>query len=217
MRPAGAARHEPDTFGPAATPRRLGAIVPMPASDDGDEAPRDEAPAPPPPFRTRRLPRPTLRIGIWSVAELVLIALLALQCARLFWTVVAPAGPVGPWTAPVAAPVAAPQPAAGLDFDPFFRNAAAAGPAVVTSLDLTLHGIREDRATGRGSAIIGTPEGQQSSFEVGEEIMPGVVLTAVAADSVTISHEGRTEQIFFAPDAGTAGPAPAAPPAEPQQ
>ena len=66
----------------------------------------------------------------------------------------------------------------------------AGGPVVVTSLNLKLYGVREDRATGRGSAIIALPDGRQLSFAVGEEIMPGVTLTAVGFDNVTISRGG---------------------------
>jgi general secretion pathway protein C len=80
---------------------------------------------------------------------------------------------------------------------------------VVTSLDLALYGIRQDEASGRGSAIIATPDGVQRSFAVGEEIVPGVTLTAVAFDSVTISRGGVTEQLFMdqSPAAQVVGPA----------
>ena len=94
---------------------------------------------------------------------------------------------------------------------------AAAGPAVVTALDLKLYGVREDRATGRGSAIIALPDGRQISFAVGEEIMPGVALTAVGFDNVTISRGGALEQIFL--DQSTPAPsadAVAAPQPQPQ-
>jgi general secretion pathway protein C len=139
-----------------------------------------------------RLPRLT----VYSAAELALLALLAIQAARLIWLVAAPLGPVGDWRASSA--LAAPGDASVLTgFDPFFRLSAGAGPAVVTSLNLKLYGVREDRATGRGSAIIALPDGRQSSFAVGEEILPGVALTAVGFDNVTISRGGALEQIFL--------------------
>jgi len=138
-----------------------------------------------------RLPRPT----VYSALELLLLVLIAVQAARLFWTLVTPVGPVGEWRG--AAGLALPADASALaDFDPFFRLSAD-GPAVVTSLNLRLHGVREDRATGRGSAIIALPDGSQRSFAVGEEIMPGVTLAQVAFDSVTISRGGAPEQIFL--------------------
>jgi general secretion pathway protein C len=140
----------------------------------------------------RRLPRLT----VYSAAEIVLIVLIAVQAARLIWLIVAPVGPVGDWR-PSSALVLPADSAVLTGFDPFFRLSAGAGPAVVTSLNLKLHGVREDRATGRGSAIIALPDGRQMSFAVGEEIMPGVALTAVGFDNVTISRGGAAEQIFL--------------------
>jgi general secretion pathway protein C len=144
-------------------------------------------------------------------------ALVAVQCVRLAWTLAAPL------ETPVAAPPAKAAQARPLGgFDPFFRGDAQSGPAVVTALDLRLHGVREDRATGRGSAIVATPDGRQGSFAVGEEIIPGVRLEAVGFDNVTISRGGAREQIFLdqspapaeaAPTAGPlAGPTAEAPP-----
>ncbi len=123
-----------------------------------------------------RLPRLTA----YSWAELALLVLIAVQAARLFWILVAPVGPVGDWKATGAA-VAPQDPSLLARFDPFFRLDGTAGPTVVTSLNLKLYGVREDRATGRGSAIIALPDGRQMSFAVGEQIMPGVTLTASTA------------------------------------
>jgi general secretion pathway protein C len=133
------------------------------------------------------------------------------QLARFFWLLVTPLGPVGDWRPPAL--LATPPTTARLgDFDPFFRLAGAGGPVAVTGLNLRLFGTREDHATGRGSAIIALPDGVQSSYAVGEEIMPGVILAAVAADNVTISRNGVMEQLFL--DQST--PAPGAAPAPPQ-
>ncbi|HEV2817881.1 MAG TPA: type II secretion system protein N [Allosphingosinicella sp.] len=159
-----------------------------------------------------RFPRPT----VYTLAELLLLVLIAVQAARLAWTLITPVGPVGDWrpTSTLAAPADA---AALAAFDPFFRLNNAAGPAVVTSLNLKLYGVREDRATGRGSAIIALPDGRQASFAVGEEVMPGVILTAVGFDNVTISRNGAAEQIFLdqSPPAQTVAGAPEAAPAPP--
>lgn len=152
------------------------------------------------------------RPSLYSLAELTLIALIAVQLARLFWLLVTPLGPVGDWRPPAS--LAAPPASARLgDFDPFFRLAGAGGPVAVTGLSLRLFGVREDRATGRGSAIIALPDGTQSSYGVGEEIMPGVTLTAVSADGVTISRNGVMEQLFL----DQSQPAPGAPGAVPPQ
>lgn len=141
-----------------------------------------------------RLPR-LPRLTAYSWAELLLLVLIAMQCARLFWIMAAPVGPVGDWRG--TPDVVARDPSLLVRFDPFFRLDAAAGPAVVTSLNLKLYGVREDRATGHGAAIIALPDGRQLSFAVGEEVMPGVTLTAVNFDNVTISRNGVAEQIFL--------------------
>ena len=155
----------------------------------------------------RRLLRRIPHANAYSVTELVLLSLLAVQCARLFWTLVTPVGPVGDWQ-PASTYRPTIRASAELlgSFDPFFRTVGSAGPAVVTSLNIQLFGVREDRASGRSSAIIGTPDGQQKSYLVGEEIMPGVTLQAVAFDNVTIARNGASEQVFM----DQSGSAPAA-------
>jgi general secretion pathway protein C len=147
----------------------------------------------------RRLLRRVPRTTVYSAMELLLLTLLAVQCARLFWTLVTPAGPVGEWKASSALRPPMPTSTSLLgSFDPFFRvSGASNAPAVVTSLNLKLYGVREDRASGRGSAIIGLPDGQQRSFAVGEEVVPGVTLTGVSFDGVTISRGGAPEQLFL--------------------
>lgn len=163
--------------------------------------------------RARRLLRRMPRTTVYSALELLLLSLLAMQCARLVWTIVTPVGPVGEWKASSALrPVVAPSPDLLGGFDPFFRlTNAGNAPVVVTSLNLKLYGVREDRASGRGSAIISTPDGQQRSFAVGEEIQPGVILTAVGFDSVTITRSGTPEQIFLDQSSGTGGTPPQTP------
>jgi general secretion pathway protein C len=175
--------------------------------------------------RAERLFSRLPRLTALSAVELLLLALIAVQAARLVWTLVTPVGPVGDWSPAGAVTVPAGNPALG-EFDPFFRLSAGAGPGVVTSLNLKLYGVREDRATGRGSAIIALPDGSQRSFAVGEEIIPGVRLSQVGFDNVTIDRGGSPEQIFLdqsepaAPAAGgqpqpvppAAAPAPVRPP-----
>lgn len=148
--------------------------------------------------RARRLLRRVPRSTVFSAFELVLLSLLAVQSARLVWTIVTPVDPIGAWRTATALRPALPGAAALLgSFDPFFRLSGESGPMVVTSLNLKLFGVREDRASGRGSAIIGTPDGQQRSFAVGDEIVPGVKLVAVAFDGVTIDRGGVSEQLFL--------------------
>jgi general secretion pathway protein C len=145
--------------------------------------------------RAERLLARLPRVTVFSALELLLLALLAVQAARLVWALATPVGPIGDWK-PASALATAPAAGALGDFDPFFRLTDGA-PAVVTGLNLQLFGVREDRATGRGSAIIALPDGTQRSFATGEEIMPGVTLSEVGFDSVTIDRAGAREQIFL--------------------
>ncbi|HEX8467274.1 MAG TPA: type II secretion system protein N [Allosphingosinicella sp.] len=146
-------------------------------------------------FDSRRLIGRARGVNGWTVLELALLALLALQCARLIWTALTPVGPLGDWQ---SAEVRSDSRAGLLGgFDPFFRLSGAAGPVTVTSLNLKLFGIRQDQASGRGSAIIAGSDGQQRSIAVGEEIEPGVTLKSVDFDSVTISRGGADEQLFM--------------------
>lgn len=162
--------------------------------------------------RAERLLARLPRLTVYSAGELLLLVLVAVQAARLFWALLTPLGPVGEYRAlNTAVPL---QQSVGTlaTFDPFFRQVAGAAPVVVTALDIRLYGTREDRATGRGSAIIGTPDGRQTSFMVGEEILPGVVLTAVAFDHVTVTRGGVAEQLFLDQSPAPTGPGvPAAP------
>lgn len=120
----------------------------------------------------------------WSAAGLV--------AARLVWMAVTPAGPLG---VPVATGAVSAGPVL-VAVDPFFPQGPAAADAV-SSLDLVLLGTRVDAASGRGSAIIAAPDGQQKSVGVGEEIMPGVRLAAVEFESVTLDRGGAREQLYI--------------------
>ncbi|MDB5712208.1 MAG: type secretory protein PulC [Sphingomonas bacterium] len=159
----------------------------------------------------RRFPR----TNIYSLAEILLLALLAVQCARLVWLVVTPTGPLGDWRP--ATPGFAGSPSAMLrDFDPFFRLTGGDDkPGVVTSLQLTLFGTRVDEAMGGGSAIIAGPDNVQKSVAVGQEIMPGVKLKAVAFDHVTIDRGGASEELYLPQDSVDPTPPPAAGPPPP--
>ncbi|MEA3009976.1 MAG: ral secretion pathway protein [Sphingomonadales bacterium] len=169
-------------------------------------------------FDSRRLIGRARGVNGWTVLEIAFLAFLSLQCARLIWTVATPVGPLGDWRSePVPGGEASAAALGG--FDPFFRLSGAAGPVTVTSLNLKLFGVRQDQASGRGSAIIAGSDGQQRSIAVGEEVEPGVTLKSVDFDSVTISRGGADEQLFMdqsqAPNmvapGGASSPTPTAP------
>ncbi len=132
----------------------------------------------------------------YAWTEVALAVVLAVQCSRLIWTALAPLGPVGNWRGGPVRELGS-SVVTLKAFDPFFRMSAPSGAAVVTSLPLKLFGVRVDQATGRGSAIIATPDGVQQSFAVGDEVMPGIRLKAVANDSVTIDRGGVAEQLYL--------------------
>jgi len=93
--------------------------------------------------------------------------------------------------------------------DPFFRDFVeeyepeeeVQEVAPETSLSIQLFGVRaastDSNSGGRGSAIIEDPKGVQSSFTVGDEIIPGVKLLAVYGDYVEIMRGGVRESLFF--------------------
>lgn len=148
-----------------------------------------------------RLRRPVASsINPLGVVEFLLLALLAVQIARLVWAAVTPVGVYGAWTGRQAVIAdAATRQTLFSRFDPFFRapESAAPGSPVVTSLALTVYGIRVNEGSGLGSAIIATPDGVQNSYAVGDEIMPGVILKSVSFDQVIIDRGGAVESLFL--------------------
>lgn len=100
--------------------------------------------------------------------------------------------------------------------DPFFPAAAGSGEGLpVTALPFSLHGVRADSATGRGSAIIATGDGLQMVYAVGDTLTDGVTLAAIAADHVVLDRGGTREALWldtggtqpvqsFSPDAAAA-------------
>jgi general secretion pathway protein C len=163
--------------------------------------------------RARALLRRLPRTNVYSALELLLLAGLAAQCARLFWVLVTPVGALGPWQ-PVQPGFAGSPTAVLQGFDPFFRLSGGdeGKPLTVTSLQLTLFGTRMNDATGGGSAIIAGPDGVQQSVAVGDEISPGVKLKAVAFDHVTIDRGGADEDLFI-DQSGAVAPVVPPPPA----
>lgn len=136
--------------------------------------------------------------GIYPFILLILAALLLVQLVRLVWLVLTPLGPVGDYRANEVE-ILSPQSRLSLfsSFDPFFRGGAAQSANVVTSLQLTLFGVRMNEASGLGSAILSGPDGVQENYVVGEEIMSGVTLHSVEFDHVIISRGGVLESLYL--------------------
>jgi len=142
--------------------------------------------------------------------ELALVAGLGVQAARLVWEIATPIGRFGDWQPrPVVEMSPAARAALFAGFDPFYRTAQTeTNTQNVTALSLQLFGTRVNQASGLGSAIIATPDGAQASYAVGDEIVSGVALKAVAIDHVVLAHGGSDELLFL--DQST--PAPVAQP-----
>lgn len=128
--------------------------------------------------------------------HLVLAALL-LAVAVLAWRALAIALAPLP-AAPAFAPPALADRALLSRVDPFFPAAAAAGDSLpVTALPFSLHGVRADSATGRGSAIIAAGDGQQQVYSVGDTVGDGVTLAAIATDHVVLDRGGTREALWL--------------------
>ncbi|MEO1043974.1 MAG: type II secretion system protein N [Pseudomonadota bacterium] len=136
----------------------------------------------------------------WPVT-IILALLLMVQLVRLVLLLMTPVTPLGDWQPrqAQAMPMAARE-AVLTGFNPFNRSRSASGDsgtATVTSLDLVLYGIRINAASGGGSAILAGSDGVQTSFSVGEEVLPGVTLAAVEFDHVLLDRDGKRESVFL--------------------
>jgi general secretion pathway protein C len=137
----------------------------------------------------------TLRLVEGALA-ILLGVLLALMALRIFSPLPLPKAamvPVAQQTASLGEPfvVKNPFPVAG-----DAPIAAGGAPEVAdTTLDLTLTGVWAARDG--GSATIETPDGKQSRYAVGDEIVDGVTLEAVYTDQVIINRAGVRESLRF--------------------
>lgn len=99
---------------------------------------------------------------------------------------------------PIVAPPAMADAALLTSRDLFFGAGSATGDALpVTDLPFSLHGLRTDSSTGRGSAIIAGADGVQNSHAVGDSLGDGVVLVAIAFDHVVLERDGRREALWL--------------------
>ncbi|SOU08629.1 type II secretion system protein N [Xanthomonas arboricola] len=138
-----------------------------------------------------------------SALACVLLALLALQCARVVWLVIAPIGPLG--TAQVATPAQAELPA--LRRDVFYRSVAEA-----TSDGIVLHGVRAGGA--QAAAFLSSGDGRQGAYRIGDIVVPGVTVQAIASDHVLLrtgSGVRRLALVESTASAAATSPATAAP------
>ncbi|AWN17313.1 type II secretion system protein GspC [Salinisphaera sp. LB1] len=143
-----------------------------------------------------------------DIANLVLVALIALALARLFWLV---------WPEPGAhalAPRAANDSSRAASSQTIDIDAIASAhlfgeqpspnakadkvkqiKAPETHLNLVLTGIVSDSRGDRSRALIKDPKGKQDSYKVGEQIVSGVKLHAIYADRVILDRSGHYETL----------------------
>ncbi len=87
-------------------------------------------------------------------------------------------------------------------FDPFHREAKPIEvsaqfeeSAPETKLDLQVYGMRADIGGETSSAIIQTPDDEQATYFIGDEIIPGVILERVDIDFVILDRNGVKERL----------------------
>lgn len=86
------------------------------------------------------------------------------------------------------------------EFDFFHRNQEVVEVVEVTfapetNLNLQVFGMRADLKGASSSAIIQTPDMKQSIYYIGDEIIPGVVLSRVDIDYVILDRNGVSERL----------------------
>lgn len=134
--------------------------------------------------------------------------LLGLLCARLAWLIIDPAGAVSE-TRPLSSfDLPAGQSAAhNVDISILTRanpfTASLQGPledipdAPVTSLNLTLKGVRASEIDSLSSAIIVTPDNQSDVYAPGDEIIDRVILERVLSDRILLNKDGVFESLLM--------------------
>lgn len=143
------------------------------------------------------------------VAEVALVAGLAVLVAKIGWLVIVPGGAVSRPLPLVQSPRAvADQSRHALTgdqgllvttnpFGPVAETVADLPEAPQTKLNLVLKGVRAS-ANGTGVAMIVMPNNRLSTFAPGETILDGVVLDRIYGDRVTLRKDGRVEALLMA-------------------
>jgi len=150
-----------------------------------------------------------VRLGV----EIALVLALIAQLGQLSWILLRPAT-AAEVPASAAAPFKPADPSVFQRFDAFFRTggqSSLAEASAAGSGQMRLYGLRSDGAGG-GSAIIGLADGRQVSVGVGEEVEPGLVLSGVGPDHVTLARGASVTRLIFSDLPVGAAPPPPPPP-----
>ncbi|ULQ46788.1 type II secretion system protein GspC [Flagellatimonas centrodinii] len=141
---------------------------------------------------------------------LLLSLLIGLQLARLFWWAVPPPDAWRPVPALAATAQGGPTPidVAALANAQLFGAASVEAPsdaaladAPDTNLNLTLLGIFAGDDDADSRALIGTGNGEEQPFSIGDDVVRGATLKAIFADRVVLSRNGRNETLRLDKDA----------------
>lgn len=153
--------------------------------------------------------RRLVRGDVYFWAKALLLAIIAIEIARVAALVIAPAGPLGDWR-PAPPKLLSPEAQLALlaSVDPFSRGGPAAPSQPGAAPDLKLFGTRASAGAIPGSAIVGASENEQKAYLVGEEVSPGLVLSAVYFDHVELKR-GNTPIMLYMEGADPASAAPA--------
>jgi general secretion pathway protein C len=152
------------------------------------------------------------------VAELLLVVVIAWLCARLIWALM-PTPAAAQWRA-VALPSQPVSAQRRTDLQsivdkhlfgvyqptPTGQNAA---EAPETRLSLTLIGVLAATEAGESRALIGSSDGDEKPYALGDDVIRGVSLQAIFPDRVVLSRDGTLETLRLNKDAPTTGTAPA--------
>lgn len=154
-------------------------------------------------------PEGSLRtLGYGSIGRTALEAVLALATglllARLAWVAASSGQQVGdmrPANLPTLSDI---RPGASslamlTQTDPFLNKAIDTSQIIVpTSLNLTIAGLRWSDGEARdSSAVLVLPDRTQKRFTIGEQIVSGATLEAVAADRVFLRHNGQLQELLL--------------------
>ncbi|WP_179453643.1 type II secretion system protein N [Xanthomonas arboricola] len=113
--------------------------------------------------------------GVRTAVVCALAVLLAVQAPRLVWLVVTPIGPLGTRAPAIEATLDL----SALGRDVFYRNVGDA-----SSDGIVLHGVRAGDT--HAAAYLSRGDGRQGAYRVGDAVVPGVVVQAIAADHVLL-------------------------------
>lgn len=143
----------------------------------------------------------------WAI-RLVCAALTAVLCYVLFKAVITFTNPESVWEQPNITPASvqnsASQGRQSFNFttDPFNRDIVAT-PEIIAELgedapETTLNLKLTGQTTGvGGNAILLTPDNKSGNYQVGDEVVPGVILQAINKSFIVLDVDGQMQRLTF--------------------